>query len=44
MVRHLGIKVEPYWNVNRMKKDKLRIVYKIKVEPYWNVKLNRLYL
>ena len=35
------IKVEPYWNVNKVDRSKDPKRSGIKVEPYWNVNSNR---
>ena len=41
-MKHLEIKVEPYWNVNFFNILCPTVIAIIKVEPYWNV--NKLHL
>ena len=37
---HKYIKVEPYWNVNKLHLIILSAFSLIKVEPYWNVNIH----
>ena len=35
-----SIKVEPYWNVNKLRAHNTNDACTIKVEPYWNVNVS----
>ena len=41
-MKHLEIKVEPYWNVNFFNILCPTVIAIIKVEPYWNVNSKRI--